>query len=79
LHIEKKFTGDKNMAAFQVITEKNKPRFVVLPFGDEEAAQDYLDELWANKAVAAFNKSKPKKLHTLAEVRKSLHVVPDRR
>ena len=49
------------MAAFQIITEKEKPKFVVLPFGDEKAAQDYLDELWAEKAVAKFNKSKPEK------------------
>ena len=60
------------MAEFQVITEKNKPRFVVLPFGDEAAAQDYLDEIWAEKAVAKFNKEKPQKLYSLAEVQKKL-------
>ena len=57
------------MAAFQIITEKDKPKFVVLPFGDEKAAQDYLDELWAEKAVARFNKSKPGKLYSLADVK----------
>ena len=60
------------MAAFQVISEKNKPKFVVLPFGDKEAVQDYLDELWAEKAVAQFNKSKPGKLYSLDEVKQKL-------
>jgi len=60
------------MGTFQIITEKNKPRFVVLPFGDEEAAQDYLDEIWAEKAIAKFNKTPPKKLYTLSEVKQRL-------
>ena len=60
------------MASFQIISEKDKPKFVVLPFGDEKAAQDYLDELWAEKAVAKFNKSKPGKLYTLDEVKQAL-------
>ena len=60
------------MAEFQVITEKNKPRFVVLPFGDEAAVQDYLDEIWAEKAVAKFIKEKPQKLYSLSEVKKKL-------
>jgi hypothetical protein len=60
------------MASFQIITEKNKPKFVVLPFGDEKAAQDYMDELWAEKAVAEFNRKKPGKLYTLAEVKQKL-------
>jgi hypothetical protein len=69
---EKIFTGGNYMAAFQIITEKNRPKFVVLPFGDEKAAQDYMDELWAEKAAAKFNKSKPGKLFTLAEVKQKL-------
>ena len=63
------------MADFQIITEKNKPKFVVLPFGDEKAAQDYMDELWAEKAAAEFDKSKkskPEKLYSLAEVKQKL-------
>jgi hypothetical protein len=60
------------MAAFQIISEKNKPRFVVLPFGDEDAVQDYLDELWAEKSVAEFNKKKTGKLYSLAEVKQRL-------
>ena len=63
------------MAAFQIITEKNKPKFVVLPFGYEKAVQDYMDELWAEKAVTEFNKSnksKPEKLYSLAEVKQKL-------
>jgi hypothetical protein len=61
------------MADFQVISEKNKPKFVVLPFGDEKAVQDYMDELWAEKAAADFNKHKPEKLYTLDEVKKKLN------
>ena len=68
------------MAAFQVISEKNNPKFVVLPFGDEEAVQDYLDELWAEKAVAQFNKAKPGKLYSLDEVKQKLgHIQPKRK
>ena len=60
------------MAAFQIISEKNKPKFVVLPFGDEKAVQDYMDELWAEKAVAEFSKKKPGKLYSLEEVKQKL-------
>jgi hypothetical protein len=60
------------MAGFQVILEKNKPKYVVLPFGDRKAAQDYMDELWAEKAVSEFERSKPGKLYTLAEAKKKL-------
>jgi len=60
------------MADFQIISEKNKPKFVVLPFGDTKAAQDYMDELWAEKAMTEFNKSKPGKLYSLAEVKQKL-------
>jgi hypothetical protein len=60
------------MAAFQIISEKNKPKFVVLPFGDEKAVQDYMDELWAEKAVADFEKTKPAKLYSLAEVKQKM-------
>ena len=59
------------MAGFQVISEKNKPKFVVLPFGDEKAVH-YMDELWAEKAAADFNKHKPEKLYSLDEVKKKL-------
>jgi hypothetical protein len=71
LHTGKIFTGG-NMAEFQVILEKNKPKYVVLPFGDRKAAQDYMDELWAEKAVAEFERSKHGKLYTLAEAKKKL-------
>jgi len=46
------------MAAFQIISEKNKPKYAVLPFGDEEAVQDYMDELWAEKAAIKVKKKK---------------------
>ena len=60
------------MATFQIISEKNKPKFVVLPFGDEKAVQDYMDELWAEKEVSEFNKKKPGKLYSLEEVKQEL-------
>jgi len=60
------------MADFQIISEKNKPKFVVLPFGDEKAVQDYMDELWAEKAAADFSKNKPEKLYSLEEVKQKL-------
>jgi len=60
------------METFQIISEKNKPKFVVLPFGDEEAVQDYMDELWAEKTVAEYKKGKPGKLYSLAEVKQKL-------
>ena len=60
------------MASYQIILEKNKPKFVVLPFGDEKAVQEYMDELWAEKVVAKFNKNKPDKLYSLEEVKQKL-------
>jgi hypothetical protein len=60
------------MAEYQIIKERNKPKYVVLPFGDEKAAQDYLDELWAEKAAARFNANKPGKLYPLEDVKKML-------
>lgn len=60
------------MADFQIISEKNKPKFVVLPFGDEKAVQDYMDELWAEKVAADFNKNKSEKLYSLEEVKQKL-------
>ena len=46
--------------------------FVVLPFGDKEAVEDYMDELWAEKAAAEFEKSKPGKLYSLDEAKEKL-------
>ena len=60
------------MVKFQTIFDNNKPKFVVLPFGDEKAVQDYMDELWAEKAVAKFIKSKPEKLYSMDELKKKL-------
>jgi hypothetical protein len=64
----------KALRKMPLISEKNKPRFEVLPFGDEEAEQDYLDELWADKAVAEFQKTRHKKLYSLAEVKRNLNL-----
>jgi hypothetical protein len=72
LRTGKIFTGGDYMAGFQIITEKNRPKFVVLPFGDKKAAQDYMDELWAEKAVAEYNKKKLEKLYSLEEVKQKL-------
>jgi len=67
------------MAEFQIIKEKNKPKFVVLPFGDKKAAQDYMDELWAEKAAAEYNRKKPGKLYSLEEAKKKLNVIQTRK
>ena len=56
------------MAAYQVIEEKGKPKYVVLPFGDKEAVEDYLDELWAVKAVKAFKARNDTRFYALEDV-----------
>jgi hypothetical protein len=53
------------------VKRESPKSFVVLPFGDEKAAQNYMDELWVEKAVMEFNKNKPGKLYSLAEAKKS--------
>ena len=55
------------MAAYQVIEEKGKPKFVVFPFGDKDAVEDYLEELWAEKAVKGLASRKGEKRFTLEE------------
>jgi hypothetical protein len=72
LYIGKIFIGGNNMADFQIISEKNKPKFVVLPFRDEKAIHDYMDELWAEKTATDFNKGKQEKLYSLKEVKQKL-------
>ena len=64
------------MAQFQVIEEKGMPKFVVLPFGDREAVEDYLDELWAEKAVEAFESRKDTQFVALEDIRDSLTHAP---
>ena len=65
------------MAGFQIISEKNKPKFVVLPFDDEKAVQDYMDELWAEKAAADFKKYKPEKLYSMEGITLLLSTSPN--
>ena len=55
------------MAAYQVIEERGKPKFVVFPFGDKDAVEDYLEELWAEKAVKGLPARKGEKCFTLEE------------
>jgi len=55
------------MAAYQVIEEKGKPKFVVFPFGDKDAVEDYLEELWAEKVVKDLASRKGEKCFTLEE------------
>ena len=43
-----------------------------IAFWKQKAAEEYLDELWAEKAVSGFNKSKPGKLYSLDEVKEKL-------
>ena len=56
------------MADYQVISEKDKPKFVVFPVGDREAVEDYLDELWAQEVVKDLDSRKGEKTFTLEEV-----------
>jgi uncharacterized protein YlbG (UPF0298 family) len=58
------------MAKFQIITEKNKPKYVVLPFGNKRAVEDYMEELWALEAIKKYETSPKKKLVPLKEVLK---------
>jgi len=60
------------MAGYQVIEEKGKPKFVVFPFGDKDAVEDYLEELWAEKAVRGLASRKGEKCFTLEEAEKRL-------
>jgi len=60
------------MAAFQVIEEKGKPKFVVLPFGDQEAIEDYMDELWAEQAFKEYDARKNKRFYKAEDVWKRL-------
>jgi hypothetical protein len=41
----------------QLMKENNVPKYVVLPFGDWEALEDYADELWAEQAVKEHKKN----------------------
>lgn len=56
------------MSKVQFIPEQDDPKFVVLPFGDKEAIQDYLDELWARRALKEFNDTPNHKLHSIDEL-----------
>ena len=60
------------MAAYQVIEEKGNPKYVVLPFGDREAVEDYLDEIWAQKAVKAFKSRKDTRFYALEDVEREI-------
>ena len=67
------------MAKFQVIEEKGKPKFVVLPYGDQKAAEDYFDELWALKAIKKYESQKDKRFINLDDVRDQLSAKPKKR
>ena len=63
------------MAAYQVIQKDNVPMFVVLPFGDVEAIEDYMDELWANDVVRQYEASENNTiLYTMSDAKKILAV-----
>ena len=64
------------MAAYQVIEEKGKPKFVVFPFGDKDAVEDYLEELWAKKVVKGLPSRKGEKCFTLEEAEAILSLPP---
>ena len=62
------------MAKFQIIEEKGKPKFVVLPYGDQKAAEDYCDEVWALKSIKKYESRKNKSFVNLEDVRHELPV-----
>ena len=62
------------MSKVQIITDKEKPKFVVLPFGDLEALEDYREELWALEVVRKYDAKKNKKLIPHAQVMAKLGI-----
>jgi len=60
------------MAEFQVIRENDEPKYVILPFGDVEALEDYMDELWAEQAVKEFEACPDKTFRDLEDLRREL-------
>ena len=62
------------MAAYQFIEKKGKPKFFILPFSNREAVDNYEDELWAGKAVKAFEVRKDTRFHALEDVRRAFSV-----
>jgi len=60
------------MAEFQVINEKGKPKFAVLPYGDNAAIEDYLDTLWAENAVKEYEANPDKRFHDWDDVLRML-------
>jgi hypothetical protein len=57
---------------FQLIKENNVPKYVVLPFGDWEALEDYADELWAEQSVKQYQQTEKQKTYSLQEVKNKL-------
>ena len=60
------------MAEFQVIRENDVPKYAVLPFGDTEALEDYLDELWAEQALKEYEAEPNKRFHDWEDLRRKL-------
>jgi hypothetical protein len=57
---------------FQLIKENNVPKYVVLPFGDWEALEDYADELWAEQSVKQYQQTETHKTYSLQEIKNKL-------
>jgi len=55
------------MAAYQVIEDNGRPKFVVFQFGDKDAIEDYLEELWAEKVVRGLASRQGEECFTLEE------------
>jgi hypothetical protein len=52
--------------------DNNIPKFVVLPFGDREALEDYADEIWAEQSVQKYQSEPKQKSYSLNEVKRLL-------
>jgi hypothetical protein len=57
---------------FQLIKEDNVQKYVILPFGDWEALEDYADELWAEQSVKQYQQTEKQKIYSLQEVKNIL-------
>ena len=60
------------MAAYQVIEDNGRPKFVVFQFGDKDAIEDYLEELWAEKVVRGLASRQGEECFTLEEAERIL-------
>lgn len=57
------------MGKLKIIPDDKDPKFLVLPIQNEEASEDYADELWAEQAVKEHQKEKHHEYKTLDDLK----------